>query len=214
MGLTAQQEKGTTTMSDQQNDQQQPAERTPMMSGTVRARPVTAADLESGRVTKGGTVWVRRDHAGVVTLDQATIIWVRSGGRPLRPGLVVDSIFGYEQQGLLLPDDGVPDFYVEDPEGQEYEVTPVWGSAALVAVRMQGQLPAEADERLAAVLDGGDVHLRGTKYWVVADRRVNIYARGDGAGRGELLAADVLEIEAINLPTGVIVEPIRPETGS
>lgn len=181
---------------------------------TIKARPLTLADFEDGTIAKGTEVYWRREHAGDVTWDPATVErfnqpqitttpnsfgslqqetgdgrWFTSVG-----SLSVASVYG--TTATFAPHRSGEEVYIADEEGEEIPLTPAYGSMVSLTVTMPGVSPEEAEEALGAFMRGlASGRVKTLKARPLADRRVNIYDN-DGGQKGQTIALNVLEGEA------------------
>lgn len=181
---------------------------------TINVSPLTLADFEDGTVTEGLKVYWRREHAGEITYDPATLIrvnlpqiveeqsstrqWTPTGdGRWYKQmgSATVESKYGTQTTYASAQ---CSDIAIADPEGEEVTLTPEYGSAATLTVTMPGASPEELQQALEAFM-GELVSIRVTSVNVkpLADRRINIYENNEGRP-GAAIARGVLEGEALH----------------
>lgn len=185
--------------------------------GVLLARPWRLADFDTAEI--GMTVYLRRDHAGAISYDAATLTGftapetttVQSSwctDTPAGPGqwftnhpsLALTTCYGVETtrgratgsagDGPVWDDQGV---YLPDLDGEPIEVTPDYGAAGMLLVTIPGVSPGALLDLVRQALEGlpgVQVEAHGGRR--LADRRLNIYQMCNG-GRGELLAVNVLE---------------------
>jgi hypothetical protein len=181
---------------------------------TIKARPLTLADFEDGTVVEGMEVYWRREHAGDITWDPATLknvvlpkinddepthwttLTPTGDGRwfTVRGSVTVQSVYG--MMVTFAPHQTSDDVYVADTEGEEIPLTPVYGAAATLTITMPGIDPEVLEEALGSFLQNFSDRARVTSMTTkpLADRRINVY-ENNGAVKGAPIALNILEGE-------------------
>ena len=199
---------------------------------TIKARPLTLADFEDGTIAVGTQVYWRREHAGDITWDPATVerfnkpeivtepnrnrLQVETGdGRWFSSvgSLSIASVYGTTT--TFAPRRSGEEVYIADEEGEEIPLTPTYGSLVTLTVSMPGVSPEEAEEALRYFMKNFSDRARVKTLTArpLADRRVNVY-NNDGGQKGRALALNVLEGEAHTVPgymTSIVDQASREE---